>query len=180
MIFKETSLSGAFVIDIEKNVDERGFFARTWCRNEFSEHNLNTDLAQFSISFNKKKGTLRGLHFQINPYEEIKIVRCTSGSIYDVIVDLRKDSATYLQSFGIELTAQNRTMLYIPEKFAHGFITLEDNTEVFYMISEFYAPESSKGIRWDDPRLAINWPVTPKVMSAKDRNLPLFDEKVLL
>jgi len=180
MIFKETPLAGAYVIEIEKNIDERGFFARTWCREEFEKNNLNTDLAQFSLSFNFKKGTLRGMHFQVYPDEEIKIVRCTAGSIYDVIVDLRKESKTYLKFFGIKLTAQNRTMLYIPKKFAHGFVTLEDNSEVFYLISEFYAPGSARGFRWNDRRLGIDWPVEPSVMSSKDKNLPDFSESLLL
>jgi dTDP-4-dehydrorhamnose 3,5-epimerase len=179
MRFKTTPLADACIIDIEKHVDQRGFFARTWCRNEFTAHGLSTDQAQFSISFNWRKGTLRGMHFQIPPNEETKIVRCTSGAIYDVIVDLRRSSSSYLQHFGIELNAENRTMLYVPRGFAHGFITLEDNTEVSYLISEFYAPGTARGVRWDDPVFGIVWPIEPVVMSEADRTLPDFDESIL-
>ena len=180
MIFKELPLSGAYILDIEKNSDGRGFFARTWCRNEFKQNNLNTDLAQFSISFNIHTGTLRGMHFQVSPNEETKIVQCITGSIHDVIIDLRKNSNTFMKSYGIELTAQNKTMLYIPKGFAHGFITLEDNTEVFYHISDFYAPQSARGFRWNDPTFELNWPIKPTVMSEKDKNYPDFNQRLLL
>jgi len=180
MIFTETPLKGAYVINIEKHVDERGFFARAWCKNEFKKKGLSTNLAQFSISFNKNKGTLRGMHLQISPNEEIKIVRCTTGSLYDVIIDLRKESPTYLSYFGIELTAENRTMLYVPKGFAHGFITLNDNTEIFYLISEFYVPQSARSFIWNDPSFGIKWPITPTTISDKDKNNPLFYESALV
>jgi len=179
MIFNETPLKGAYVIDIEKNEDSRGFFARTWCEREFKDHNLSVQSAQFSISFNSKKGTLRGMHFQIPPYEEVKIVRCTMGAIYDVIIDIRKSSPTYKKYFGIELSAQNRKMFYIPEGFAHGFITLEDNTEIFYQISNFYEPQAARSIKWDDPEFHIEWPMKPVVISERDKNIPAFNENVL-
>ncbi|MCK5398353.1 MAG: dTDP-4-dehydrorhamnose 3,5-epimerase family protein, partial [Thermoplasmata archaeon] len=140
MIFTETRLKGAFIIDIEPIEDDRGFFARSWCRNEFEKHGLNPDLVQCNISFNKKKGTLRGMHYQTAPHEESKLVRCTRGSLFDVIIDLREDSGTYKKWFGIELSAENRRMIYMPGGFAHGFQTLEDNTEVFYQMTEFYYP----------------------------------------
>ena len=170
MIFTETKLKGAFVIDLEPIQDERGFFARTWCRKEFEAYGLNPDLVQCNISFNKRKGTLRGMHYQVAPYEEAKLVRCTLGSIYDVIIDIRKESKTYMQWFACELTVENKKMLYVPEGVAHGFQTLADNTEVFYQMSEFYQPKYSKGIRWDDPVLDIKWPSGEKIISKNDNN----------
>jgi dTDP-4-dehydrorhamnose 3,5-epimerase len=171
MIFKETALKGAFTIKIEPIEDERGFFARTWCKKEFEAHGLNSDLVQCNTSFNKKKGTLRGMHYQASPHGEAKLVRCTMGSIYDVIIDIRNESKTYLKWFACELTAVNRKMLYIPVGFAHGFQTLEDNTEVFYQMSEYYYPEYAQGIRWDDSTIAIKWPIQPIIISAKDKYL---------
>lgn len=168
MIFTETKLNGAFIIDLEPIQDERGFFARTWCKNEFAAHGLNPNLVQCNTSFNKKKGTLRGMHYQSPPYEEAKLVRCTMGAVYDVIVDIRKESKTFLQWLACELTAQNRKMLYVPEGFAHGFQTLEDNTEVFYQMSEFYHPESAKTIKWDQPDIKIDWPLPISMISPKD------------
>jgi len=176
MIFNETKLNGAYIIEIEPVEDERGFFARTWCKKEFEAHGLNTALVQCNTSFNKKKGTLRGMHYQASPYGEAKLVRCTLGSIYDVIVDIRKESKTYLQWIACELTAENRKMLYVPAGFAHGFQTLEDNTEVFYQMSEYYYPEYAHGIRWDDPVLDIDWPIKEKIFSAKDMNLKFNDK----
>lgn len=173
MIFAETRLKGAFLLDLERLADERGFFARSWCRDEFAEHALNTDLVQCNVSFNTRKGTLRGMHYQAPPHEEAKLVRCTSGAIYDVIIDMRPESATFRQWIGVELTADNRRMLYIPEGFAHGFQTLEGNTEVFYQMSAFYHPESSRGVRFDDPLLAISWPLADPILSDKDRAYPL-------
>lgn len=172
MIFLETPLQGAYVIELEKREDERGFFARSWCKEEFTAKGLDTRLVQCNVSFNKLKGTLRGLHYQIPPHAEVKLVRCTKGSLFDVIVDLRKDSPTFLKWVGIELTATNHRMLYIPKLFAHGFQTLEDNTEIFYQMSEFYEPAASKGLRWNDPRLGINWPAVGGVMSQKDQAYP--------
>lgn len=169
MIFTETKLEGVFIIEPERLEDERGFFARTWCQQEFEAHGLNARMAQCSISFNKKRGTLRGMHYQAAPHEEVKVVRCTMGSIYDVIIDLRKHSRTFKQWIAIELTAQNRVALYIPEGFAHGFQTLKDNTEVFYQISEFFVPDSSRGLRWNDPAFNISWPSVDRVISHKDQ-----------
>ncbi len=174
MIFTETKLAGAYIIEPERLEDERGFFARTWCQREFEVHGLNPRLVQCSISFNKKKGTLRGMHYQVAPHEEAKLVRCTSGAIYDVIIDLRLNSPTFKQWLAVELTADNRCMLYIPEGFAHGFQTLDHNTEVFYQMSEFYAGESAKGVRWDDPAFGIEWTEDTRIISARDQEYPDF------
>jgi dTDP-4-dehydrorhamnose 3,5-epimerase len=176
MIARETKLKGAFVIEVEKLEDERGFFGRTWCRNEFTKFGLNPDIAQCSVSFNHKRGTLRGMHYQIAPHQEAKLVRCTSGSIYDVIIDLRQDSPTFSQWLAVELTARTHRMLYVPENFAHGFQTLEDSTEVFYQISEFYAPEYARGIRWNDPAFRIHWPLEERIISARDGAYPDFSD----
>lgn len=169
MIFQETKLKGAYIVEPERVEDERGFFARTWCKREFKERGINPKLTQCNISFNKKKGTLRGMHYQAVPYEEAKLVRCTMGAIYDVIIDLRPDSETFKQWMSLELTDENRKMLYIPEGFAHGFLTLVNNTEVFYQMSEFYMPEYSRGVRWNDPAFRINWPEKVVVISEKDK-----------
>ncbi|MGB9714863.1 MAG: dTDP-4-dehydrorhamnose 3,5-epimerase [Thermodesulfovibrionales bacterium] len=170
MIFKETTLKGAFIIELEKRVDSRGFFARAWCRKEFEDNGLIKEMVQANVSFNKKKGTLRGMHYQITPYEEAKLVRCTRGAIYDVIIDLRPDSPTYKQWVSVELTSENYKMVYVPENFAHGFITLEDNTEVTYLVSEFYSPEFERGIRYNDPSFGIQWPIPISVISEKDKS----------
>jgi dTDP-4-dehydrorhamnose 3,5-epimerase len=175
MRFLPTPLSGAFVVEPEPNEDTRGFFARTFCAREFGEKGLASVFVQCSISYNHKRGTLRGLHYQMPPAAEVKLVRCTSGAIYDVIVDLRRDSPTYLQYFGVELSARNRRALYVPEMFAHGLQTLADETEVLYQISEFHAPDKSAGIRYDDPKLKINWPLPVSVMSDKDLKWPRLD-----
>lgn len=172
MIFQETKLQGASIIDIKELVDERGFFARGWCKHEFEEYGLVSQVAQANISYNKKKGTLRGLHYQIEPYAETKLIRCTRGAIYDVIIDLRPKSSTYREWIGVELTADNHRMLYVPEVFAHGFQTLEDNTEVFYQVSAFYTPEAERGLRYDDPKFGINWPLEVSMISSKDANWP--------
>ena len=172
MIFAETPILGAYVIEIEKHEDERGFFARSWCAREFAAKDLDPHLVQCNVSFNKRKGTLRGLHYQIPPHAEVKLVRCTKGSLFDVIVDLRKDSPTFLKWFAIELTATNHRMLYIPKLFAHGFQTLEDDTEIFYQMSEFYEPAASKGLRWNDPRLGITWPLGERIISSRDGSYP--------
>lgn len=174
MIFEETDLPGAYVVNAEPYRDERGFFARTWCRREFEEHGLNPRLVQCNISFNGKRGTLRGMHYQKAPYEEAKLVRCTMGAICDIIVDLRPDSPAYRRHFAVTLSAENRKMLYIPEKFAHGFITLADNTEVFYQMSEFYSQESARGFRWNDPFFDIRLPLDVAVISERDRSYPDF------
>ncbi|MBW2342002.1 MAG: dTDP-4-dehydrorhamnose 3,5-epimerase [Deltaproteobacteria bacterium] len=168
MKFTETKLKGAFIIEPEKLEDDRGFFARAWCKKEFESHGLNPSLVQSNISFNRKKGTLRGLHYQVAPYEEAKLVRCTKGAIYDVIVDLRPSSKTCKQWVAAELTESNYKMVYVPEGFAHGYQTLEDNAEVFYHVSQFYHPDSERGLRWDDPSLGIEWPLPVKTISKKD------------
>ena len=168
MIFTETKLKGAFIVDIEPAQDERGFFARTWCQREFQSHGLNPNLAQCSISFNHKRGTLRGMHYQTAPRREAKLVRCSAGAIYDVIIDLRPDSPTVHQWISVELAAKTRRMLYVPEDFAHGFQTLEDHTEVAYQISEFYDPESAGAIRWNDPFFGVRWPHADRIISARD------------
>ena len=175
MIFIETELKGAFIIEPEQLEDERGFFARTFDQKEFEAHGLNPRVAQCNISFNRKKGTLRGMHYQIAPYEEAKLVSCSRGAIHDVIIDLRPNSPTLKQWIAVELTAENRRMLYVPEGFAHGFQTLEDNTEVFYQMSEFYHPECAKGVRWDDPAFGIEWPrVEKRIISEKDLCHPMW------
>ena len=172
MIFTETTLKGAFLLELEKREDERGFFARTWCQREFESHDLHKLWVQCNISFNRQKGTLRGLHYQTPPYEEAKLIRCTRGALYDVIIDLRPDSPTFMQWVAAELTADNCRLLYIPEGFAHGFQTLTDETEIFYQMSQFYAPEYAGGVRWDDPALNIAWPAAARTISERDRSYP--------
>ncbi len=176
MKFSETHLPGVFIIDIEPIHDERGMFARCWCKKTMQQQGLLTELSQCSISFNLAKGTLRGLHYQIAPHAETKIVRCTHGSIFDVVVDLRTESPTFKKWFGILLSAENHQMLYIPEGLAHGLITLEPNTEIFYQISVPYIPESARGLRWNDPAFSIEWPMEPLVISSKDAAYPYFIE----
>jgi dTDP-4-dehydrorhamnose 3,5-epimerase len=169
MKFTETKLRDAFVLEFEPHEDERGFFARTFCAREFEQHGLNPRLVQCSISFNKHRGTLRGMHWQEAPHGECKLIRVTRGAIYDVIIDLRRDSPTFKQWFAAELTAEHRRQLYVPEGFAHGFQTLTDDTEVAYQMSEFFAPESSRGVRWNDPAFAIEWPqVERRIMNERD------------
>ncbi|OQW35935.1 MAG: dTDP-4-dehydrorhamnose 3,5-epimerase [Nitrospira sp. SG-bin1] len=180
MIFTETALQGVFQIDLEPIQDERGMFARTWCQREFEVHGLAVTWVQSSISVNTHKGTMRGLHYQAAPNEEVKLVRCTVGAIYDVIVDLRPASPTYCQYVGIMLSADNRRAVYIPKDCAHGFLTLEQNSEVSYHMSEFFTPASSRGLRWDDPAFRIIWPEPIQVMSEKDRTWPAFTMNVPL
>ncbi len=170
MIFTATKLDSAFLIDIEERTDERGFFARSWCQKEFEQHGLVPRVVQANISFNHKKGTVRGMHYQASPYEETKLVRCTRGAIYDVIVDLRKGSPTYCQWISAELTADNRRMLFVPEGYAHGFQTLTDATEVCYQVSQFYTPGAERGARFNDPAFSIRWPLEVTVISEKDAN----------
>lgn len=176
MIFTETKLPGAFILDIEKRGDARGFFARTWCQREFDEHRLNTRLVQTNLAFTKLKGVLRGMHYQAPPHAEAKMVRCTSGAIFDVMIDLRPESVTFKQWLGRELTASNRRMLYVPEGFAHGYLTLEDDSEVAYQVSEFYTPEAEHGLRYDDAAFGIEWPTKVIFVSEKDRSWPDFVE----
>lgn len=172
MIFHETAVAGAWRIEPERVEDDRGFFARTWCRREFAASGLNPDLSQCSVSWNRRAGTLRGLHYQAAPHVEAKLVRCTRGALFDVVLDLRHGSPTEGRWASAELTADNRRLLYIPEGCAHGFLTLVDDTEVFYQISADYHPESSRGLRWDDPAAGIDWPAVPRVISARDEGWP--------
>jgi dTDP-4-dehydrorhamnose 3,5-epimerase len=174
VIFTETKLHGAFILELEKREDDRGFFARSWCQREFQAHNLNPRLVQCNISFNRMKGTLRGMHYQAAPLAEAKLVRCTAGALYDVIIDLRPDSRTYKQHVGEVLSAANYKMMYVPEGFAHGFQTLEDNTEIFYQMSEFYSPEQARGVRYNDPAFGIKWMIGNPVIVDRDRNYPDF------
>jgi len=170
MVFKKTELNGSYIIELEPLEDERGFFARSFCQKEFEKHGLNFQCVQCNISYNKKKGTIRGMHYQEAPHQEAKLVSCIQGAIYDVIIDLRKDSLTYCHWFPVELTADNYKMLYVPEGFAHGFQTLEDDTVVFYQMSEFYHPEFVRGVRWDDSTFVINWPLKQRVISHRDQS----------
>jgi dTDP-4-dehydrorhamnose 3,5-epimerase len=170
MIFKGTDIDGVWVIEPERHDDERGFFARTWEPEEFTERGLNSDLAQCSISYNRQRGTLRGLHYQAAPHEEAKLVRCTAGAIFDVAVDLRPDSPTFRDWFGVELSAENRLALFVPEGCAHGFLTLADDSEVHYQISQAYVPDAGRGVRWDDPAFAIRWPSQVVVINERDKS----------
>ena len=173
MIFKETTIPGAYVIEPERITDHRGFFARVWCKREFQQHGLNGELLQSNIGFSHRKGTVRGLHFQKFPHAESKIVRCTRGAIFDVVVDLRPDSATYKKWFGVDLTGENRKMIYVPEGMAQGYMTLEDCTEINYHTSQFFNLEAASGVRFNDPAFDIKWPMAPVVISEQDRNWPL-------
>jgi dTDP-4-dehydrorhamnose 3,5-epimerase len=175
VIFRETTLPGVFVIEPEPREDHRGFFARTWCQREFAEHGLDPRLVQCSISFNRRRGTLRGMHYQAAPHAEAKLIRCTRGAMWDVALDLRPASPTFRQHVGVELTADNRVALYIPEGLAHGFQTLADETEVVYQMSEFYAPEGARGIRFDDPAFAIRWPLANPILLERDRTYADFE-----
>ncbi|MEL7362210.1 MAG: dTDP-4-dehydrorhamnose 3,5-epimerase [Bacteroidota bacterium] len=174
MIFDETTLPGAFVLRPERHADERGHFARTFCRREFEAHGLNAAVAQCSVSFNEQAGTLRGMHYQAAPHAEAKLIRCTRGAVYDVILDLRADSDTYGQHFGAVLSADNGHALYVPEGFAHGFLTLKDRSEVFYQMSAFFAPDAARGVRWDDPAFNIHWPRPVRVIKDRDAAYPDF------
>lgn len=175
MIFNSTPLTGAYLIDLEKKGDDRGFFARFFCRNEFGDKNLATEFVQINNSLSAKEGTLRGMHYQLAPSAEVKVVRCIRGALYDVILDLRPDSPTFGRSFGAELTAENRRMMYVPQGFAHGLLTLVPDTEAFYLVNNFYAPNLERGVRYNDPRFSIEWPMEPKEISEKDRSWPDFD-----
>lgn len=172
MKFLETPLQGVYLIELEPAYDDRGFFARTWCKEEFQKHGLNPNLAQCSLSFNKKKGTLRGMHYQCEPHQEAKLVRCCSGAIHDVVLDLRRGSPTFGKWFASELNAGNHKMLYVPEGCAHGFQSLQDESTIFYQISEAYHPESARGIRWNDPLFAIKWPIDAPMLADRDRSFP--------
>ena len=180
MKFTETPLKGAFLISLELRGDDRGWFARFFCQQEYDQHGLCRNVVQANNSFSKYKGTLRGMHYQLAPKAEDKIVRCLRGALLDVIVDLRPESATFLKHFSIELTAENRTMLFVPKGFAHGFLTVTDDTEALYLVTEYYSPQHERGLRYNDPKLAIRWPFEPSVVSDKDRNHPDFDPAIHL
>ena len=180
MKFTETNLKGAFIIEVNKLEDARGFFGRLWCHDEMKNHNLKTNIIQANVSFNKYKGTLRGMHFQCHPYQETKLVRCTKGAVYDVIIDLRPDSQTFKKWFGVELNENNFKMIYVPENFAHGFITLRDNSEVYYLVTQYYIKDAERGIRWNDPTFNIKWPIKMNSISEKDNNHIDFDLKYIL
>jgi dTDP-4-dehydrorhamnose 3,5-epimerase len=175
MKFTETPLRGLFLIDLEKKGDERGFFARAFCEKEFGAHHLVTHFVQVNNSLSAQSGTLRGMHYQLPPKAETKLVRCVRGALYDVALDLRPNSPTFGKSFGAELTAENRRMMYVPKGFAHGFLTLSPDAEAFYFVDEFYSPENERGVRWNDPKFNISWPVDPVVLSDKDKNQRSFD-----
>ena len=176
MKFHETKLKGAFIIEPELFQDDRGFFARTWCQRESEAVGLRADWLQCNVSFNRVKGTLRGMHYQASPWKEIKLVRCSRGAIYDVIIDLRRQSATYKHWIGVELTAENYRMVYVPKGFAHGFLTLRDESEVFYQMSQFYSLEHARGVRWDDPAFGIKWPIGVSVITERDRSYADFTD----
>jgi dTDP-4-dehydrorhamnose 3,5-epimerase len=175
MIFEETDLPGAFILDMERREDDRGFFARAFCQNEFTDHGLKPVIAQANVAYNHRRGTLRGMHFQIPPAAETKLVRCTRGAILDIIVDLRPESPTWLRHTAVELTADNHRALYVPERFAHGYQVLADETETSYQVGEFYSPPNERALRYDDPRLGLEWPLEVTVISGKDRDAPLLE-----
>jgi dTDP-4-dehydrorhamnose 3,5-epimerase len=180
MLFKETRVKGAFVVELEKRGDDRGFFARAFCRKEFEAQGLDFNPVQANVGASRLRGTLRGLHYQVRPHEEKKLVRCTAGALFDVVVDLRSGSPSCKQWFGVELTAENHKMLYVPEGCAHGYLTLADRTEIFYLVSEFYSPGAERGVRWNDPAFGIDWPpVEALVMSEKDAGWPDFADQNL-
>jgi dTDP-4-dehydrorhamnose 3,5-epimerase len=179
MLFTPTSIGGAVIVDVDPREDERGWFGRSWCCREFEAHGLNPRLVQCNVSVNKRKGTLRGLHYQAPPFDEAKLVRCTTGAIYDVIVDLRPDSQTFAQSVSVVLSAENRRALYIPERCAHGFLTLTDDAEVFYQMTNFYEPAAARGVRWNDPAFGVRWPDAIVVISERDLSYPDFGAKTI-
>lgn len=180
MKFIETPLKNAFVIELEKHGDDRGFFARTFCKKEFAEIGLDNEIVQINNSLSIGKATLRGIHYQLPPKAETKIVKCIKGSLWDVMVDLRPESPTFLKWYGTELNEENRRMMFVPKGYGHGFITLTDNTETIYLVTEFYSPEFERGLRWNDPRIGINWPISPQTISLKDNSHPDFNERIHL
>jgi dTDP-4-dehydrorhamnose 3,5-epimerase len=177
MIFHETKLKGAFIVDLDKKDDDRGFFARAFCSREFEEHGLRPQVVQANMSYNHKKGAVRGMHYQVSPASEPKFIRCISGAIWDVIIDMRPDSPTYLQHIGVELSAENRRAIYVPDMFAHGNQALTDGAELLYLVGEFYTPGCERGVRFDDPVIGIEWPLPVTVISEKDQSWPLLDVK---
>tara|TARA_Y100001980_G_C14544680_1_gene323893 strand:- start:375 stop:923 length:549 start_codon:yes stop_codon:yes gene_type:complete len=178
MKFFKTPLDGAYIIELEKLEDNRGFFSRLYCSKEFNNHNLNNTFVQVNNSLSKNKGTLRGIHYQKSPMAESKLVRCISGGLYDVIVDLRANSKTYKHWFGITLSNENRKMIFVPEGFGHAFLTLEDNTEAIYFVSQYYSPKHESGLIWNDKEIGIQWPIKPLFVSDKDKNNPSFDSSI--
>lgn len=176
MKFTATPLTGAWVIQPEPFHDGRGFFARTWCAREFADRGLKTSVAQRSISFNERRGTLRGMHYQVAPHEETKLIRCLRGAVYDVIIDLRPESPTFREHFAVELTEENLLALYVPERFAHGYQTLEDESEVEYQMTEFHHPDAARGVRWDDPAFGIDWPIADPIIKERDASYPLIQD----
>ena len=178
MKFFKTPLEGAYIIELEKLEDNRGFFSRLYCSKEFNNHNLNNTFVQVNNSLSKNKGTLRGIHYQKSPMAESKLVRCISGGLYDVIVDLRANSKTYKHWFGVTLTNKNRKMIFVPEGFGHAFLTLENNTEAIYFVSQYYSPEHESGLIWNDKEIGIQWPIKPLFISDKDKNNPSFDSSI--
>lgn len=179
MKFTETELGGAFLIEINKIEDDRGFFGRAWCKNEFDKYGLSSNICQINTSHTIHKGTLRGMHYQVNPALESKFIRCTKGKIYDVIVDLRPESKTFLKWIGVELADTNYQMLYVPERFAHGFVTLSDNSEIYYLATQFYNPSAERGLRWDDPMINIKWPTDINIISEKDKGHPRVSQSLI-
>ena len=177
MVFHETKLKGAFIVDLDKKDDDRGFFARAFCSREFEEHGLRPQVVQANMSYNHKKGAVRGMHYQVSPASEPKFIRCISGAIWDVIIDMRPDSPTYLQHIGVELSAENRRAIYVPDMFAHGNQALTDGAELLYLVGEFYTPGCERGVRFDDPVIGIEWPLPVTVISEKDQSWPLLDVK---
>jgi dTDP-4-dehydrorhamnose 3,5-epimerase len=175
--FTETPILGVWVADVDRIEDERGFFGRMWCQREFAEHGLNSEMVQANVGYSKRRGTLRGLHYQAAPHEEAKFIKCTQGAIFDVAVDLRSDSSTFREWFGTELTDRNRTMLYVAEGCAHGYIALTEDAEIFYLTSEFFVPSAARGVRFDDPAFAIEWPIEVEVISEQDGSWPLLEGK---
>jgi dTDP-4-dehydrorhamnose 3,5-epimerase len=175
MIFTETPLKGAYLVELDRREDDRGFFARTWCEQKATALGLNPHIAQCNVAFNRRKGAVRGMHFQLPPHEEARLVRCTMGVIHDVIIDLRSDSPTFLHSWSVVLSSENRRAVYLPEGFAHGFQSLEDNTETFYQMSTAYVPEANVGVRWDDPAFGIRWPLLVTEISQRDRSFSTFE-----
>jgi dTDP-4-dehydrorhamnose 3,5-epimerase len=174
VIFSPTQLNGAYILELDRKCDDRGYFARTWCRRELEQAGLNASLVQCSVSYNVHRGTLRGMHWQAPPYAEVKIVRCTRGAIWDAIIDLRPESPTYMRHLEVELTADSGRALYVPEGMAHGFVTLADASEVLYQMSEFHDPASARGIRWNDPAFAIGWPLSNPILHPRDAAYPDF------
>ena len=177
MIFVPTALPGAYIVEMERREDDRGFFARTWCRREFAQMGLNSELVQSNVSYSQRRGTLRGMHWQAPPHVEAKLIRCTRGAIWDAIIDLRPGSSTYTNYLGVELTAESGRALYVPEGMAHGFVTLDDDCEVSYQMSEYFEPSAARGVRWNDPAFGIAWPLSDPILHPRDAAYPDFEKE---